>query len=76
MQEKFTTLSSNGQVVIPAEVRKTLGIEAGTKVAVRVEEGRVILEPITASYIRSLRGSLKGPLSMVTVRDREHRLEK
>ncbi len=41
----FATVSSKGQLVIPAAVREELGIEAGTRVAVRVEGSRVILDP-------------------------------
>ena len=76
MMDTFTTLSSKGQVVIPAELREKLGIEAGTRIAVRIEKDHLILEPINEGYIRRLRGSLKGPDSMVKARDREHRLEK
>jgi AbrB family looped-hinge helix DNA binding protein len=76
MQNTFTTLSSKGQVVIPAELREQLGMEAGTRIAIRIEEDRLVLEPITEAYIRSLRGSLKGRVSMVQARNREHRLEK
>lgn len=76
MGETFTTLSSKGQIVIPIEIREKLGIEAGTRIAVRIEQERVILEPINEKYIRRLRGSLKGPDSLVEAREREHRLEK
>jgi AbrB family looped-hinge helix DNA binding protein len=76
MQEIFTTVSSKGQVVIPVEVREKLGIETGTRIAVRIEKDHLILEPINEGYIRRLRGSLKGPDSMVDARQREKRLEK
>jgi AbrB family looped-hinge helix DNA binding protein len=77
MIDSFTTVSSKGQVVIPAELREKLGIEAGTRIAVRVEKDHlIILEPINEMYIRRLRGSLKGPVSMVDARQREKRLEK
>lgn len=76
MQNTFTTLSSKGQVVIPLELREKLGLEAGTKMAIRIEASHLVIEPITEAYIRSLRGSLKGPVSMVEARNREHRLEK
>lgn len=77
MVEAFTTVSSKGQVVIPAELREKLGIEAGTRIAVRIERDHlIILEPINEGYIRRLRGSLKGPVSMVEAREREKRLEK
>lgn len=76
MMDTFTTVSSKGQVVIPAEVREKLGIEAGTRIAVRIEKDHLVLEPINEGYIRRLRGSLKGPDSLVEAREREHRLEK
>jgi AbrB family looped-hinge helix DNA binding protein len=76
MQNIFTTLSSKGQVVIPLELREKLGIGAGTKMAIRIEARHLVIEPITEAYVRSLRGSLKGPVSMVEARNREHRLEK
>jgi AbrB family looped-hinge helix DNA binding protein len=76
MSDTFTTLSSNGQVVIPAQLREQLGIETGTRIAVRIEKEHLVLEPINEAYIRRLRGSLKGPDSLVEAREREHRLEK
>lgn len=76
MQDAFTTLSSKGQIVIPVELREKLGIEAGTRMAVRIEKDHLVLEPINEAYIRRLRGSLKGPDSLVEAREREHRLEK
>jgi len=76
MDNIFTSMSSKGQVVIPAELREKIGIDAGTRMAVRIEDDHLVLEPINAAYIRSLRGSLKGPVSMVEARNREHRLEK
>ena len=76
MSDTFITVSSKGQVVIPAELREQLGISAGTRIAVRIEKEHLVLEPINEGYIRRLRGSLKGPDSLVEAREREHRLEK
>jgi len=45
MEQIYITVSSKGQMVIPAAIREELGIEAGTRVAVRLEGTRVILEP-------------------------------
>lgn len=53
----FTT---KGQVVIPARVRREFEIEKGTKASVTITSEGILLRPITRSYIRSLRGSLKG----------------
>jgi AbrB family looped-hinge helix DNA binding protein len=39
-------LSSKGQIVIPKEVREKLGLKAGDKIKLEVEEGRrVIIQP-------------------------------
>ncbi len=53
-------VSAKGQLVIPARFRRKLGIRKGTAVAFKEENGRLILQPITDQFIRSLRGSLKG----------------
>ncbi len=76
MDTLFTTVSSKGQVVIPAELREQLGISSGTRIAIQREDDRLILQPITEDFIRSVRGCLKGPDSLVEAREREHRLEK
>lgn len=47
MEQVFITVSSKGQMVIPASIREAMGIEPGTRVAVRQEGARVILEPET-----------------------------
>jgi len=57
-----TTATTKGQIVIPSSVRKKLGIKAGTRIQVELDEDneRIILKPITRGYIHSLRGKLKG----------------
>jgi AbrB family looped-hinge helix DNA binding protein len=47
MEQVFITVSSKGQMVIPASIRESLGIEPGTRVAIRQDGARVILEPET-----------------------------
>lgn len=56
-----TTMTSKGQIVIPAKLRKKYGIKAGTTIHVEEDNGKIVLKPITAEYIRSLRGCLKTP---------------
>lgn len=60
MKRVFTTVSSKGQLVIPASIRKSLGIEPGTRVAVRVEGTRLILEPQTLEAKLRLIDELQG----------------
>jgi len=52
--------TSKGQVVIPARLRREFQIEEGTRAAVSITPEGILIRPITRSYIRSLRGSLKG----------------
>ena len=49
-----------GQVVIPRRLRRKFEIEDGTKATVVSTPEGILLKPITRSYIKSLRGSLKG----------------
>jgi len=64
MESVFATISTKGQLVIPASIRDAMGIEPGTRIAIRQEGGRVILEPQTLAaklhVLRELRGSTAG----------------
>jgi AbrB family looped-hinge helix DNA binding protein len=66
MRQAYVTVSSKGQLVIPAAIREELGIEPGTRVAVRREGQELILKPETLAAkmetIRKLRGiTAEGP---------------
>jgi len=80
MVQLYTTVSSKGQMVIPAVIREALGIEPGTRVVVRQEGRRVILEPETvASQLRSieeLRGCTAGLASGTEMLLEDRRLER
>lgn len=39
-------LSSRGQITLPANVRKALGLRSGDAFRIRVEAGEVVLEPV------------------------------
>ena len=54
---RFTT---KGQVVIPRRLRKEFEIEEGTRAYVESTPEGILIKPLTAKHIRSLRGSLKG----------------
>lgn len=80
MEQIYTTVSSKGQMVIPAAIREELGIEAGTRVAVRLEGIRVVLEPETLSLklrkIREMRGCTAGFPSGTEMLLEDRRLER
>lgn len=52
------TVSPKFQVVIPQEIRKSLGLQPGQKVQAILYENRIELIPIRP--MRSMRGFLKG----------------
>ncbi len=43
-----STISSKGQVTVPQEIRKRLGLAPGDRVEFVVEEGRTVLRPVRA----------------------------
>jgi AbrB family looped-hinge helix DNA binding protein len=63
MNVQFTTVSTKGQLVIPAEIRAELGIEPGAKIAITVEGSRIVLQPVER-LIDELHGITKGGPSM------------
>jgi AbrB family looped-hinge helix DNA binding protein len=52
-------ISSKGQIVIPANLRKRYGLQEGTTVVFHEERGRLVLEPNNYSAIYALQGSLR-----------------
>jgi AbrB family looped-hinge helix DNA binding protein len=71
-------VTSKGQLVVPARLRRRFGIKRGTVIAFIEENGHMLLQPVTREFIRGLRGSLKGEVSALNVlleeRQREHTL--
>jgi AbrB family looped-hinge helix DNA binding protein len=57
-----TTATSKGQIVIPATMRRKLGITTGTRIQIELDEDarEIILTPLTRDYVHSVSGRLKG----------------
>ncbi len=66
--ELTATMSSKGQVVIPSDVRKRLGLTQGSVLRFRVEDDGVRLLPATGD-VRRLKGRLPTPAQPVSVDD-------
>jgi AbrB family looped-hinge helix DNA binding protein len=83
MGQIYATVSSKGQLVIPAAIREELGIEPGTRVAIRIEGPELILKPETLTaklaMIKKMRGITAGGPSLcdelLEERRREHARE-
>jgi AbrB family looped-hinge helix DNA binding protein len=56
-----TTATQKGQIVIPASVRRKMGIRKGTRIKIEVDENtnHIILMPMTRDSLRRFRGLLK-----------------
>lgn len=65
MKNEVSTVTTKGQLVIPSKLRRKYGIRKGTLVAFVEEKDKLILQPLTPEFIRSLRGSLKGEPSLL-----------
>ena len=66
-----------GQVVIPRRLRREFEIEEGTRAYVEGTPEGILIKPVTAKFIRGLRGSLRGKgvlRAMMEDRKREREL--
>ena len=70
----WTKLSSKGQVVIPKAVRQALGLRSGTRLQVRLDEGRIILERVDRAPIDILYGKYANA-DLLADLEVEHRQE-
>ena len=70
VREVSATLSSKGQVVIPGDVRKRLGLVQGSVLRFVLDEDGVHLLP-AASDVRRLKGRLPAPAKPVSLDDME-----
>lgn len=61
------TVSSKFQVVIPKEIRETIGLQAGTKLEIISYGSRIELVPIIA--MKKLKGVFKGIKTDITRED-------
>lgn len=58
-------VTTKGRIVIPARLRRRLGIKPGTKVCFIERGSDILFQPITKRYIRSLCGMLKDATSAI-----------
>ena len=73
MNGLITTVSTKGQLVIPARMRDALGIEPGDRVALTLEDGAILLRPVSERLVEETRGMFAGGRSMADEIQKEHR---
>ena len=72
-------VTSKGQLVVPARIRRLFGIKPGTRINFVEEGDRIIFQPVTREYISSFCGIFKqkpGEKSVVQEHLEERRAEK
>lgn len=57
-------VTSKGQLVIPAKLRRQYGIKPGTKICFIERDHEILFQPVTKEYIQSVRGMLKSETSI------------
>ena len=67
-----TIVTTKGQIVIPAKIRRRLNIKKGTKLYIEERGNELILKPVTPEYFERIAGVLqtKGRLSKVLLEER------
>ena len=77
MESAYVT--SKGQLVVPARLRRKYGIKAGTRIRFVERDREIVLQPVTRQYIRSVCGLLeeRGPATpgLLKERKRDKQLE-
>jgi len=67
-----TTVTSKGQVVIPASLRRKLRLQRGAKLGVSEKDGQIIMQGLEGDPIKEGRGMLasRGKVLKQLVQDR------
>ncbi len=68
----IVTVSSKGQIVIPAEIRKACAIKQGDRFEIRASEGKLVLVPLDEKPFVRLYGAFRGGTSLVRALEEEH----
>ncbi len=74
MESAYVT--SKGQLVVPARLRRKYGIKPGTKICFIERHGEIVFRPITREYIRTVCGMFKTDISMTAELLKDRALDK
>ncbi len=67
-----TIVTTKGQIVIPAKIRRRLNIKKGTKLYIEEKGDELILKAVTPAYFEKIAGVLqtRGKLSKALIEER------
>jgi antitoxin PrlF len=74
VREHLTRVTRKGQITVPVEVRRALGLQEGDNVAVLVEDGQVTLER-RAGIVERTAGALRGSPDALTPQQEQEAFE-
>jgi AbrB family looped-hinge helix DNA binding protein len=65
-------LSSNGQITVPAEIRKLLGLKSGDKILMfQNKSGEVVIDNASANALRKAQDAMDGVAERLGLRDED-----
>jgi len=67
-----TVLTTKGQVVIPATIRKQMGIAKGAHLSIEQKGGEIVLKPVDGAFFAGISESFnaKGRLTKALIKER------
>ncbi|MGI6599370.1 MAG: AbrB/MazE/SpoVT family DNA-binding domain-containing protein [Kiritimatiellia bacterium] len=60
MKMEITSMSTKGQVVIPKDIRKKLGVAAGSKFSILTDGKRILLRPLRPAQLKEFQRLIKA----------------
>jgi hypothetical protein len=76
MSAQIAILDSPETLPLSAEAQSALGLRAGSRISVTIEQGRVILQPLEEDDLDQLAGSLSSSPGMAEELQQDRRREK
>ncbi len=76
MSSQIAVLASPESLPLTVEAQAALGLHAGSRIAVTIEQGRVILQPLEEDDLEQLAGSLSSSPGMADELQQDRRQEK
>lgn len=74
---EVAVVTSKGQIVIPAKIRKKYGIKNGSRIALIEKDEKIIMQPLDKEYFNNLAGILdeKGKMLKSLIDDKKKEKE-